>query len=65
LNFEVVALFSLQDPLRGGKDPLVEDVVSIIHADNANACEKYDSSPIPERLVSEWQIQLARQISPF
>lgn len=55
----------VQDPLRGGKDPLVEDVVSIIHADNANACEKYDSSPIPERLVSEWQIQLARQISPF
>ncbi|KAK1698489.1 hypothetical protein QYE76_015186 [Lolium multiflorum] len=55
----------VQDPLRGGKDPLVEDVVSIIHADNPNACEKYDSSPIPERLVSEWQIQLARQISPF
>ncbi|CAM0954025.1 unnamed protein product [Alopecurus aequalis] len=55
----------VQDPLRGGKDPLVEDIVSIIHADNANSCEKYDSSPIPERLVSEWQIQLARRISPF
>uniref|UniRef100_A0ACD5TZX4 Uncharacterized protein n=2 Tax=Avena sativa TaxID=4498 RepID=A0ACD5TZX4_AVESA len=55
----------VQDPLRGGKDPLVEDVVSIIHADNPNACEKYESSPIPERLVSEWQIQIARQISPF
>ncbi|VAH23284.1 unnamed protein product [Triticum turgidum subsp. durum] len=48
----------VQDPLRGGKDPLVEDVVSIIHADD-------DSAPSPERLVSEWRIMLARQISPF
>lgn len=56
----------VQDPLRGGKDPLVEDVVSIIHADDAVARQKYDdSAPSPERLVSEWQIKLARQISPF
>ncbi|PNT70670.1 probable isoprenylcysteine alpha-carbonyl methylesterase ICME [Brachypodium distachyon] len=55
----------VQDPLRGGKDPLVEDVVSIIQADDPAAREKYDSGPLPERLVSEWQIMLARQISPF
>ncbi|KAF6986544.1 hypothetical protein CFC21_004282 [Triticum aestivum] len=56
----------VQDPLRGGKDPLVEDVVSIIHADDAVARQKYDdSAPSPERLVSEWRIMLARQISPF
>lgn len=55
----------VQDPLRGGKDPLVEDVVSIIHADDAVARQKDDSAARPERLVSEWQIMLARQISPF
>uniref|UniRef100_M8BL57 protein-S-isoprenylcysteine alpha-carbonyl methylesterase n=1 Tax=Aegilops tauschii TaxID=37682 RepID=M8BL57_AEGTA len=42
----------VQDPLRGGKDPLVEDVVSIIHAADADARRKYDdSAPSPERLV--------------
>lgn len=55
----------LQDPLRGGKDQLVEDVVSVIHADDAIAREKDALAPTPERLVSEWQIKLARQISPF
>ncbi|KAL5202517.1 hypothetical protein ABZP36_013469 [Zizania latifolia] len=55
----------LQDPLRGGKDQLVEDVISVIHADDAVAREKDALAPIPERLVAEWQIKLARQISPF
>ncbi|KAK3137918.1 hypothetical protein QOZ80_5AG0362130 [Eleusine coracana subsp. coracana] len=55
----------IQDPLRGGKDQLVDDVVSVIHADDAIAWEKDASTPIPERLVYEWQIKLARQISPF
>ncbi|KAJ1264219.1 hypothetical protein BS78_09G246600 [Paspalum vaginatum] len=55
----------LQDPLRGGRDKLVEDVISVIHADDANAHEKDALTPAPERLVYEWQIKLARQISPF
>ncbi|KAK3134755.1 hypothetical protein QOZ80_5BG0410330 [Eleusine coracana subsp. coracana] len=55
----------IQDPLRGGKDKLVDDVVSVIHADDAIAREKDASTPILERLVYEWQIKLARQISPF
>ncbi|XP_066312209.1 probable isoprenylcysteine alpha-carbonyl methylesterase ICME isoform X4 [Miscanthus floridulus] len=55
----------LQDPLRGGRDPLVEDVLSIIHADDAIARQKIASAPTPKRLVFEWQLKLARQISPF
>ncbi|KAF2932260.1 probable isoprenylcysteine alpha-carbonyl methylesterase ICME isoform X1 [Oryza sativa Japonica Group] len=55
----------LQDPLRGGRDKLVEDVISVIHADDADAREKDALAPIPGRLVSEWQIKLAHRISPF
>jgi prenylcysteine alpha-carboxyl methylesterase len=55
----------MQDPLRGGRDQLVEDVVSVIHADDATAREKDALTPIPERLVYEWQIKLAHRISPF
>ncbi|KAJ1284504.1 hypothetical protein BS78_03G209100 [Paspalum vaginatum] len=55
----------IQDPLRGGRDPLVEDVVSVIHADDAIAREKIALAPTPRRLVFEWQLKLARQISPF
>ncbi|AQK92374.1 probable isoprenylcysteine alpha-carbonyl methylesterase ICME [Zea mays] len=55
----------LQDPLRGGRDKLVEDVLSVIHVDDASARERDASAPTPERLVYEWQIKLARQISPF
>ncbi|XP_072149721.1 probable isoprenylcysteine alpha-carbonyl methylesterase ICME isoform X3 [Setaria viridis] len=55
----------LQDPLRGGRDPLVEDVLSVIHADDAIARQKVALAPTPRRLVFEWQLKLARQISPF
>lgn len=54
----------LQDPLRGGKDPLVEDVLSVIHTDDATR-RNIASAPTPRRLVFEWQLQLARRISPF
>ncbi|KAI4999345.1 hypothetical protein ZWY2020_003934 [Hordeum vulgare] len=54
----------IQDPLRGGRDPLVEDVLSVIHADDATR-RNTASVPTPRRLVFEWQLQLARWISPF
>uniref|UniRef100_A0A453F429 protein-S-isoprenylcysteine alpha-carbonyl methylesterase n=1 Tax=Aegilops tauschii subsp. strangulata TaxID=200361 RepID=A0A453F429_AEGTS len=54
----------IQDPLRGGRDPLVEDVFSIIYADDATR-RNTASAPTPRRLVFEWQLQLARWISPF
>lgn len=54
----------IQDPLRGGRDPLVEDVFSVIYADDATR-QNAASAPTPRRLVFEWQLQLARWISPF
>jgi prenylcysteine alpha-carboxyl methylesterase len=44
---------------------LVEDVLSIIHADDAIARQKIALAPTPKRLAFEWQLKLARQISPF
>ncbi|KAL6615665.1 hypothetical protein ACP70R_037935 [Stipagrostis hirtigluma subsp. patula] len=55
----------LQDPLRGGRDPLVEDLLSVIHADDAIARQKIALAPTPRRLVFEWQLKLAHRISPF
>uniref|UniRef100_A0A0E0MZV6 protein-S-isoprenylcysteine alpha-carbonyl methylesterase n=1 Tax=Oryza rufipogon TaxID=4529 RepID=A0A0E0MZV6_ORYRU len=55
----------IQDPLRGGRDPLVEDVLSIIHVDDEITQEKIALAPAPRRLVFEWQLQLARRFSPF
>ncbi|KAL6848888.1 hypothetical protein ACP4OV_021471 [Aristida adscensionis] len=55
----------IQDPLRGGRDQLIEDVLSVIHADDTTAREKDASAPAPARLVYEWQLKLASQISPF
>ncbi|XP_047059890.1 probable isoprenylcysteine alpha-carbonyl methylesterase ICMEL2 [Lolium rigidum] len=54
----------VQDPLRGGNDPLVEDVLSRIEADDVT-CGIIASAPTPRRLVFEWQLRLARWISPF
>ncbi|XP_072966394.1 probable isoprenylcysteine alpha-carbonyl methylesterase ICME isoform X2 [Typha angustifolia] len=55
----------LQDPLRGGRDELVEDIVAVILASDATALAKAAVAPIPQRMVPEWQLKLARQISPF
>ncbi|KAJ3695318.1 hypothetical protein LUZ60_000695 [Juncus effusus] len=56
----------LQDPLRGGRDELVEDVVGTIHSINSTVPVPNNTViPKPRRLVPEWQLQLARQISPF
>ncbi|KAJ4746381.1 alpha/beta-Hydrolases superfamily protein [Rhynchospora pubera] len=53
----------LQDPLRGGRDELVEDVMVTINNNNADGANLV--GPIPRRLVPEWQLQLAHKISPF
>uniref|UniRef100_A0A0E0MZV5 protein-S-isoprenylcysteine alpha-carbonyl methylesterase n=1 Tax=Oryza rufipogon TaxID=4529 RepID=A0A0E0MZV5_ORYRU len=41
----------IQDPLRGGRDPLVEDVLSIIHVDDEITQEKIALAPAPRRLI--------------
>ncbi|KAH7841756.1 hypothetical protein Vadar_033951 [Vaccinium darrowii] len=55
----------LQDPMRGGKDKLFEDLVSHIHAGDSEALAKDANAPPRKRLVPEFMLKLARSISPF
>lgn len=55
----------LQDPLRGGKDELLESIVKAIYAGDPEALARDVVSPPARRLVPEWQLKLAHQISPF
>lgn len=55
----------LQDPLRGGKDELLEDIISVIHAGDTVALAEDAVARPTRRLVPEFMIQLARKISPF
>lgn len=51
--------------MRGGKDQMFEDLVSIIHANDAEALAKDAVSPPRRRLVPEFMLTLARRVSPF
>uniref|UniRef100_A0A7N1A031 protein-S-isoprenylcysteine alpha-carbonyl methylesterase n=1 Tax=Kalanchoe fedtschenkoi TaxID=63787 RepID=A0A7N1A031_KALFE len=53
----------LQDPLRGGKDEMFEDLVAYIHGDDSAA--RAAAAPSRRRLVPEFMLKLARSISPF
>jgi prenylcysteine alpha-carboxyl methylesterase len=55
----------LQDPLRGGKDELFDDIVSVIHAEDNDGLTKDSLAPPRKRLVPELLLKLAREISPF
>lgn len=55
----------LQDPMRGGKDDLFEDLVAFIHAGDPEALAKDAVAPPRKRLVPEFMLQLARRVSPF
>lgn len=55
----------LQDPLRGGKDELLEDIISVIHAGDTVALAEDAVACPTRRLIPEFMIQLARKISPF
>lgn len=55
----------LQDPLRGGRDKMLEEIVAAIH--NDDPCESAQHLPVPvaRRLVPEIMLILARRVSPF
>ncbi|XP_057765668.1 probable isoprenylcysteine alpha-carbonyl methylesterase ICMEL2 [Salvia miltiorrhiza] len=55
----------LQDPMRGGKDDLFEDLIRLIHGDDAEALAKDVTAPPRRRLVPECMLRLARKVSPF
>ncbi|KAG9450037.1 hypothetical protein H6P81_010002 [Aristolochia fimbriata] len=55
----------LQDPLRGGRDELLEDIVAVIHAGDTFKLAKNSEGNHRRRLVPEFMLQLARKVSPF
>ncbi|XP_030512309.2 isoprenylcysteine alpha-carbonyl methylesterase ICME-like [Rhodamnia argentea] len=55
----------LQDPLRGGKDELFNNLVAFIHADDPEAQARDATAPPRRRFVPELLLWLARRISPF
>lgn len=61
----VFGSYAIQDPMRGGKDDMFEDVVAIIHADDQEARAKDAVAPPRRRLVPEFMLKLARSVSPF
>ncbi|KAK6134009.1 hypothetical protein DH2020_032251 [Rehmannia glutinosa] len=55
----------LQDPMRGGRDDMFEDLVAMIHAGDLEAVARDATAPPRKRLVPEFMLKLARSISPF
>ncbi|KAL3631301.1 putative isoprenylcysteine alpha-carbonyl methylesterase icmel1 [Castilleja foliolosa] len=55
----------LQDPMRGGRDDMFEDLVAMIHAGDAEAVARDATAPPRKRLVPEFMLKLARSVSPF
>ncbi|KAI3976845.1 hypothetical protein MKX01_008703 [Papaver californicum] len=55
----------LQDPMRGGKDDLFEDILSYIHAGDSAALAKDAVASPRRRLVPEIMLKLAHKVSPF
>ncbi|XP_043717404.1 probable isoprenylcysteine alpha-carbonyl methylesterase ICMEL1 isoform X2 [Telopea speciosissima] len=55
----------IQDPMRGGRDELLEDIVAVIHAGDEEALAKDVIAPPRKRFVPDFMLELARKISPF
>lgn len=61
----LIFFYIVQDPLRGGKDDLFDQVVAILHSNDSDALAKDATTPPRRRLVPEVLLKLARKISPF
>lgn len=57
--------YSFQDPMRGGKDDMFEDLVAYIHSGDADARARDATAPPRRRLVPEFMLKLAHSVSPF
>ncbi|XXG83942.1 hypothetical protein AAC387_Pa10g1578 [Persea americana] len=55
----------LQDPLRGGRDDLLEDIIAFIQAGDAGALPNDENATPRRRLVPEFMLKLAHKVSPF
>ncbi|XP_047074489.1 probable isoprenylcysteine alpha-carbonyl methylesterase ICMEL1 [Lolium rigidum] len=55
----------LQDPLRGGRDKMLEEIVATIHKDDPSESTQDLAVPVARRLVPEFMLMLAGRVSPF
>jgi len=55
----------LQDPLRGGRDKMLEEIVAMIHKDDPSESTQAIDVPVARRLVPEFMLKLAGRVSPF
>ncbi|KAL3367838.1 hypothetical protein AABB24_008951 [Solanum stoloniferum] len=53
----------LQDPMRGGIDDMLDDLITLIHGDSSETI-RANSTP-RKRLVPEVMLKMARSVSPF
>ncbi|CAN6215686.1 unnamed protein product [Urochloa humidicola] len=55
----------LQDPLRGGRDQMLEEIASVIHSQDLDTSADRLAVPVARRLVPEFMLKLAGRVSPF
>ncbi len=55
----------MQDPLRGGPDKLLDDILAVVHEGDEKAKTGDAMTMKGRRFLPEILLQLARQISPF
>ncbi|CAN6176846.1 unnamed protein product [Urochloa humidicola] len=55
----------LQDPLRGGRDKMLEEIASVIHSEDLDTSADRLVVPVARRLVPEFMLKLAGRVSPF
>ncbi|XP_019165093.1 PREDICTED: probable isoprenylcysteine alpha-carbonyl methylesterase ICMEL1 isoform X4 [Ipomoea nil] len=55
----------LQDPMRGGTDEMLEELISRIDYGNPEAFAEAANAPRRKRLVPEFMLKLAGKVSPF
>lgn len=54
-----------QDPLRGGRDKMLEEIASVIHSEDPDTSANHLVVPVARRLVPEFMLKLAGRVSPF
>ncbi|KAG2608418.1 probable isoprenylcysteine alpha-carbonyl methylesterase ICMEL1 isoform X2 [Panicum virgatum] len=55
----------IQDPLRGGRDKMLEEIASVIHSEDPDVSADHLVVPVARRLVPEFMLKLAGRVSPF
>jgi prenylcysteine alpha-carboxyl methylesterase len=61
----LIPFYVVKDPLRGGRDKMLEEIVATIHKDDPSESTQDLAVPVARRLVPEFMLMLAGRVSPF